>query len=256
MPINKPKLNNLNILEELKNSCYSGNDVRASWIANYAMDTDFGEFKNYAKWSLQHWNMYNGFLDSINEKNKKIHILDAACGIGFNTKMLSENIPNSILTGVDLDENSINMANKYNSDKNITYIKKNLFDCSFDFKFDYIFFLEILEHIKSDDHYNIINKLLSLLTDDGFLFISTPNELDNLDASTEHIGLLNRERTKQFMEKYKNNIVNSQFYNNLKLHENDYIIDEPIETYQFTSSGIGGVTGAPNKSHFKIILKK
>jgi len=57
------------------------------------------------------------------------------------------------------------------------------------------------------------------------------------------------------LEELKNSCY-SQFYNNLKLQESDYIIDEPIETYQFTSSGIGGVAGAPNKSHFKIILKK
>ena len=61
----KPKLNDLIILQELKCSCYSGNDVRASWIADYSMDTDVEEYKNYAKWSLQHWNMYKGFLNHV-----------------------------------------------------------------------------------------------------------------------------------------------------------------------------------------------
>lgn len=256
----KPKLNDIIILQELKNSCYTGNDIRASWIADYSIDTDIPEFKNYAKWSLQHWNMYKGFLNNIVNtseiNNNSIYILDAACGIGFNTKMLLEHIPNSILFGIDLDKNSINLANKYNIDKNITYLLDDLFNCSFENKFDYIFFLEILEHIKADKHYIIIDKLLSMLKDNGRLFISTPNELDNLDAPTEHIGLLNRTRTKEFINKYNNNIVHSQFYDNLKLDETEYTIDEPISTFENTSSGIGGISTAPNKSHFKIILKK
>jgi hypothetical protein len=110
--------------------------------------------------------------------------------------------------------------------------------------------------MKADQHYIIIDKLLNLLKDDGYLFISTPNELDNPDALTEHIGLLNRERTKQFINKYKNNIIQSQFYDNLKLDTDDYIIDETIDTFEISSSGIGGVSNAPNKSHFKLTLKK
>ena len=37
------------ILEELKRSCYTNNDVRASWITDYALETDIIEYKNYAK---------------------------------------------------------------------------------------------------------------------------------------------------------------------------------------------------------------
>lgn len=220
------------------------------------MDTDVDEFKNYAKWALEHWNMYKGFLNLVEKKDKQIYILDAACGIGHNTKLLSEHIPNSILYGVDMDDNSIKLANKYNKSENIFYLLDDLFLCSFEFKFDYIFFLEILEHIKADGHHIIIDKLLNLLNDDGYLFISTPNELDNPDANTGHIGFLNRERTSQFIERYKNNIIFSSFYDNTKLHKNDYTINEPIETYEYSSSGIGGIEGAPNKSHFKIIMKK
>ena len=254
--MNKQNLNNLAILSELKVACYTGNDVRASWIADYNMETDIIEYKNYAKWALQHWNMYKGFLNIIEKKNKPIYVLDAACGIGHNTKLLSEEISNSTIYGIDMDENSIKLANKYNKSENIIYKLEDLFNSSFDFKFDYIFFLEILEHIKSENHYTIIDKLLNLLNDDGYLFISTPNELDNPDALSEHIGLLNRIRTSQFIDRYKNNIVHSSFYDNTKLHTNDYIINEPIETYEYTSSGIGGIEGAPNKSHFKIIMKK
>ena len=38
-----------------------------------------------------------------------------------------------------------------------------------------------------ENRIDIIDKLLNLLNDDGYLFISTPNELDNPDALSEQI---------------------------------------------------------------------
>ena len=198
--------------------------------------------------------MYYGFFSHI-KQNKINYILDAACGTGYNTNMLSKYLPESIIFGVDLDKESIILANKYNSTKNICYKIDDLLSSTFEVKFDYIYFVEILEHIKEYNHYIMIDKLLSLLQDDGYLFITTPNELDNPDATTEHIGLLNRERTHDFINKYKKNIIHSQFYDNKRLETDNCIIDEPINTYQNTSSGVGGIQGAPNKSHFKIIFK-
>ena len=118
--------------------------------------------------------------------------------------------------------------------------------------------MEILEHIKADKHYEIINKLLNLLNDDGLLFLSTPNELDNMDGISGHIGLLNRSRAKLFIDKYKNNIVSGIFYDNSKLHLtlNEYIINEDVTTFEDSSWGIGGNPNCKNKSNFKIILKK
>lgn len=250
----KRKLNDMSILNELKTACYDGNDIRACWIADYLLETDVTEFKNYAKWSLQHWNMYKGFFKNISIDSSS-NVLDAACGNGFNTKMIAYEMPNSKVYGIDSNKNIIDLANKYNNHPNIEYTCLNLFNFTSNIKFKYIFFLEILEHIHARLHHKIIDKLLGLLTDDGLLFITTPNELDNQDADKEHIGLLNRQRTAAFINKYKNNMVHSEFYDNTKLHIGDYIISEPIETYEYTSSGIGGIPSAPNKSHFKIILR-
>lgn len=184
--------------------------------------------------------MYTGFFNEINT-NKKLNILDAACGNGLNTKMLSEIFVNSSIVGVELNEDCINFANEYNNSNNIEYVHSDLFNYNTDIKYDYIFFLEILEHIRADKHYIIIDKLLGLLSEDGLLFISTPNELDNPDGSHGHIGFLNRERTKLFIDRYKNNIINSQFYDNKLLDSNNYIIDSSIDTFEFSSWGVGGL---------------
>lgn len=167
------------------------------------METDIDEFKNNDKLALKHWNMYKEFFNSIEKKDKHIYILDVASGTGNNTKLLSEEISNSILHGIDMNENSIKFANKYNKSDNIFYLLDDLSTCPFEFKFDYIFFLEILEYIKEDKYYYIIDKLLNLLTDDGYLFISIPNKLDNLDTTTQDSELLNSERITQFIDKYK-----------------------------------------------------
>ena len=250
----RERLNDLSILNELKTSCYDGDDVRACWIADYVLETDITEFKNYARWSLQHWNMYRGFFKHVSI-NPASNILDAACGNGFNTKMLAYEMPNSKIHGVDMHKNTLDLAVKYNNHPNIEYSCLNLFEYTPNIKFEYIFFLEILEHIHGRLHHRIVDKLLGLLTDDGLLFITTPNELDNPDGQREHIGLLNRERTAAFINRYKNNIVHSEFYDNTKLETEDCIISEPIDTYEHTSSGVGGISSAPNKSHFKIVLR-
>jgi len=115
-----------------------------------------------------------------------------------------------------------------------------------------------LEHIESVNHFTIIDKLLDLLNNDGLLFLSTPNELDNQDAISGHIGLLNRSRTKLFLEKYKNNIISGNFYDNSKLHLDnyEYIIYDDLTTFEDSSWGIGGKSHCVNKSQFKIIMKK
>ena len=48
MNSNLPKLNDISILEILKKSCYTNNDVRASWIADYNLDTDIIGYKKFA----------------------------------------------------------------------------------------------------------------------------------------------------------------------------------------------------------------
>ena len=70
--------------------------------------------------------MYYGFFSHI-KQNKINYILDAACGTGYNTNMLSKYLPESIIFGVDLDKESIILANKYNStnEKYKFILKKN-----------------------------------------------------------------------------------------------------------------------------------
>jgi 2-polyprenyl-3-methyl-5-hydroxy-6-metoxy-1,4-benzoquinol methylase len=248
------KLNDIDLLSKLKNLCHTSDDCRACWIADYELDTDMSEYKNYAIWSKQHFTMYKGFFNEMNDTTC-ISILDVGCGNGFNTKMISTYFKNAQITGVDRNTECIQFAKEHNNAENVQFIADDVLLFNTEKRYDYIFFLEILEHIKADNHFTVIDKLLELLKEGGLLFITTPNELDNPDATHEHIGLLNRTRARQFIETYSKNIVNSQFYDNKQLLMENNIINEPIQTYEYSSWGQGGINSAPNKSHFKLTLQ-
>jgi 2-polyprenyl-3-methyl-5-hydroxy-6-metoxy-1,4-benzoquinol methylase len=203
-------INDIEILEEIKKICYINTDIRAAWLGVDLPKTDNIQYKALANWALEHWKMYEGFIDDI-DKNKNYYILDLACGAGYNTLQLSKNFPNSFLVGIDLDIDCLDFARKYNQNNKIDFLQSNVLNYFTIEQFDLIFFLETLEHIKSESHYLAIDNLLKCLKKDGKLFLTTPNE--NLaDAGSHHIGFLNNNRFEKFKEKYKDNIEYISYY--------------------------------------------
>lgn len=243
----KSPLNDVNLLEKIKRTCYVQSDVRASWIASYDFKTDIIEYENYATWALQHWMMYTGFLEGI--ENFSGSIIDVGCGVGYSTAMLADRFPKSRVVGIDMSSESIQFARSYNARENVSYIEGDFFNFNTKTKFDLVFALEILEHIKAVNHFRFIKKLFAILNNSGTCFISTPNALDELDVETGHIGMLNRERAKIFIKKLKFSIIRSFFYNNKLLHTKDlkqFLIDKDMTEYENENSA----------SHFAFILKK
>jgi len=225
-------------------------DDRATWIAPGIPYTHCKKYKLSANWAFYHWIMYEGFLNLINFDNA-IRFLDVGCGTGYATKCLSSIYPKIFIDGLDISKNSIKFANKYNNDVSLLkYINVDfLVWNSNGIKYDYIFALEILEHINPKFHYEFIDKCLSLLTTNGLLFVTTPNGLEEKDFAP-HCGLLNRKRALEFINKYKKNIVIGNFYDNEELktlNPSKYIIKEPIEAFNSKDNR--------NRSHFRIVMK-
>jgi 2-polyprenyl-3-methyl-5-hydroxy-6-metoxy-1,4-benzoquinol methylase len=237
-------INDVDLLNQIKNICYI-DDVRASWIGPGLPQTNVVEFENFAKWATEHWSMYSGFLGLVNNQS---NILDIGCGTGYATKCLSYIFENNQITAIDMSKACIDFALNHNNSKNIEYINDDFTVAKFSKKFDYIFLLDTIEHIYPEQHYAFLNKSLSLLSNNGLLFLTTPNAINELD-NKDHKGLFNTQRLKLFIEKYRGNIINSQFYNNKKMltgNEKEYIIKEHIKTFESNSE---------NKSHLKLILK-
>ena len=230
------KINDKELLEKMKNIIFHDGDVRPVWIGPNLANTDILEYENYSKWANAHWGLYRAFL---NETKDNSTILDLGCGVGFCTINLSDTFKNSKIYGYDIDSVSTNFGVEYNSNKNVKYICEDIINNKL-IKSDFIFLIETLEHIKHKFHYSLIDNCLESLNENGLLFISTPNEQKFSDEDRGHVGILTKEFFKNFQEKYKNNIVSVEYYDNTKL------LDDNCENYINKNDG----------SHFKITLKK
>ena len=259
-------IDNKKLLMEIFRSCYFNGDLRASWIGpgipktnlNFDLDTTpVLPITYWTTWALEHWAMYYGFIHDFQDFTYPFEIFDVGCGTGYNTINLTKIFPNAKITAIDLDQETINFAIKYNSHKNIKYMTKDatLFEDSN--KYDIIFCMEILEHIPANTHYNMLDKCLWLLKDkDSKLYLTTPNEPNGIDSTNPHghVGLLNKERALDFFFKYECNMVYNKcgFFNNRTLKTcdvNKYIIEDDIIQYFDEEDDI-------NRSHFKIVLRK
>ncbi len=240
------RINDPSILEKLRGICFTEQDLRAGWIGVGRPETDVEEFKPLAKWALEHWQMYRTFLDEAD--SRKAYVLDIGCGIGHSTLNLSALSPGWRIEGVDLDHEAIQFAKKYNSADNITFLAQDIFYLSSKKKYNYIFALEIFEHLPPELHRLFIEKLLSLLEPNGKIFFTTPNSLDEPDADYGHVGFLSRERAKVFYQIFKNNIRSSSFINNQKLLSKSLdgvIVHSPFSAFE---------KDVAKKSHFWLIF--
>jgi 2-polyprenyl-3-methyl-5-hydroxy-6-metoxy-1,4-benzoquinol methylase len=230
------KINNKELLEKMKDIIFHDGDVRPVWVGPNLADTDILEYKNYGKWANQHWGLYRAFLNDTKDNST---ILDLGCGVGFCTINLSDTFKNSKIYGYDIDSVSINFGDEYNSNENIKYICEDITNNKL-IKSDFIFLVETLEHIKHEFHYQLIDNCLESLNENGLLFISTPNEEIFISEDRGHVGILTTKYFNKFKEKYKDNLVSVEYYDNTKL------LDDNYKNYINKNNG----------SHFKIILKK
>jgi|LakMenEpi03Aug12_release.lakeMendotaPanAssembly.Ray.scaffolds.fasta_scaffold17164_11 2-polyprenyl-3-methyl-5-hydroxy-6-metoxy-1,4-benzoquinol methylase len=230
------KVNDLHLLEKMKNIIFHDGDVRPVWVGPGLGETDVREHKNYSKWANEHWGLYRAFLNEVKDNSE---ILDLGCGVGFCTINLSDRFKKSRIYGYDIDEKSVDFAVEYNINDNVKYICGDILVNKL-LPSDYIFLVETLEHIKHEYHYRLIDNCLDSLNENGLLFISTPNEQAFSDADRGHVGILTNKFFEEFKVKYEKNIISIEYYDNTKL------LDVDVKNYTNTING----------SHFKIILKK
>ncbi|WP_406655518.1 methyltransferase domain-containing protein [Methanolobus sp. ZRKC2] len=79
-------------------------------------------------------------------------VLEAGCGIGAQTVILSKNSPQAQITSIDISEDSLNLAKECARKEGVTNVEfslENIFNLSFeDESFDHIFVCFVLEHLK------------------------------------------------------------------------------------------------------------
>ncbi len=115
-------------------------------------------------------------LDFLQTKGLK-NVLDVGCYNGFGCSIMAEKAES--VTGIDISRKFINQAQKNlekNNQKNIEYKQLDISkqDLESDKKYDLITCFDTLAHIK--DEGPVIDKLYNMLSDDGYLLVSLPNE--------------------------------------------------------------------------------
>jgi ubiquinone/menaquinone biosynthesis C-methylase UbiE len=147
------------------------------------------ESKDGGKWTLQ--DFFQTGVDEIDrifkdadQLNLKFHnkrAFDFGCGIGRVTQALGRYF--NEVDGVDIAPSMITLANNYNEDnERIRYFLNNtdsleIFD---DNTYDFIYSVEVLQHMHPTYQEKYLKELLRILSPDGLLVVELPSEYVNL----------------------------------------------------------------------------
>lgn len=122
------------------------------------------------------WHKYK-FLEVINciDTIQETEILDIGCGPGTLLSMLPLGYTHAV--GVDISKKQIKFAERqFKNLKNISWIASNIFDLKLKKNsFDFIFLIEVIEHLHKKDSLKLLNKIYNLLKKNGILILTTPN---------------------------------------------------------------------------------
>lgn len=126
--------------------------------------------ESYTKFDKQGFTRYHRALKLANIQNGA-KILDVGCKHAFLCDFLTEKGFDCDYYGVDISEKVIENLKRKKGSFQVCDVMKGLpFE---DGKFDYIFCLELLEHV--DNPTFLLNQFKRVLKNDGILLLSTPN---------------------------------------------------------------------------------
>ncbi|WP_395374404.1 methyltransferase domain-containing protein [Marinicella sp. W31] len=107
-------------------------------------------------------------------------VLDAACGEGYGSHMLSQWADSVV--GVDIDEQAITHAHKRYQIDNLEFKQSDVLQLPFaDDHFDVVVSFETLEHLA--EHEALLTEFKRVLKSDGCLIISTPDKAEYSDKT-------------------------------------------------------------------------
>lgn len=232
----KSIINDVNLLNIIKNHNFIDDDARAGWIGGGIPFTDIDKFQNICKWAHEHLIMYRCFNSVV--VTEKYDILDFGCGLGSATNHLSVLYPNSTIDGIEISDKCLEFCNTYNKKENITYnktITNKLYDI--------IYFLETFEHITYPNNFDMLDTLISHLKPTGILRFTVPVGR-NEESAGHHRGMLNNHHMKEFENRFGDRIVECKYISNTNLFENP-IIDGTLADYNTVPA-----------SHFMITFRR
>lgn len=169
----------------------------------------------------EHLNRYTTIVEVVKGKS----VLDAACGSGYGSFILSE-YANSV-HGIDIDEETINYAQKKFHRENINFDVSSVTSIPYkDNSFDVIVSFETIEHLDEKNQSLFLKEIKRVLRKGGQLLMSTPDKSSYSDKN-EHD---NQFHLKEFYPKEFNDFLKAHF-------KNVYFLYQRNEVCNLISSG-------------------
>ena len=181
--------------------------------------------------NIEHYQRYRFALQLVKGKT----ILDAACGEGYGSYLLSQEATH--VFGMDIDAVVVSEASKKYTASNLQYLVGNVSSLPFENgSFDCVVSFETLEHIDSDSQIKFLSEIKRILKPDGILIMSSPNKAVYTDLvqgkNKFHIKEL---YCNEFIELLKNYF--QYFINYSQYPDTGYFICSPNETLTIEYNG-------------------
>lgn len=130
----------------------------------------------------EHMHRYKAISSCI----KNMNILDAGCGTGYGSFLMSQYAKN--VTGIDISSETVQWCNDhYTAQQNLKFIQGSLNSLPFDDSvFDCIVIFEVIEHVEKVIQDQFILEAKRILKPNGVLVMSTPNKSIYTDKSGYH----------------------------------------------------------------------
>jgi len=105
-------------------------------------------------------------------------VLEIGCGIGSLSGLIISYITDGFFTGADISPQTIAFLKKKYSDRTKTdFVVTDMTDFTYNKKFDFIIFPDVLEHIPVETHTKIFSTLKNLVHDNSVILINNPEPL-------------------------------------------------------------------------------
>jgi SAM-dependent methyltransferase len=147
------------------------------------------ESKEGGKWDLQEFfqtgiDEIDSIMKDIDQLNLKLDYntaLDFGCGVGRLTQALPKYF--DTVDGIDIAPSMIELANTYNKCKDRVHYylnDKNSLENFKDNTYDFIYSVEVFQHMHPQFQENYLSELLRILSPKGLLVFELPSEYQNL----------------------------------------------------------------------------
>ena len=132
-------------------------------------------------------------------------VLDAACGEGYGTYLLSQKA--SMVMGIDIDPTTVDSARERYQKENIQFVTGSIGFLPFeDHTFDIVVSFETIEHVEEELQNAFMNEIIRVLKRDGVLIMSTPNRAVYTDLvhgeNMHHVKEFYAEEYGSFLTRY------------------------------------------------------